>query len=57
MKLTQTNDIGDLLQAINSCEIRKLTKKVLNQVLDGNADLLTGIKVAQLSLKHRQDKT
>lgn len=28
-----------------------------NFLKDGHSDLLTGIKVAQLSLKHRQDKT
>ena len=44
MRLTQTNNIGDLINAINSCQI------------NGDGDVLTAIKVAQLSLKHRKNK-
>jgi len=44
MKITQTNDEGLLLSAINNIEIK------------GEADIVTAIKVAQLSLKHRQNK-
>jgi len=45
MRLTQTNDGDELANAINNIQI------------NGNADLLTGIKIAQLSLKHRKNKS
>ncbi len=45
VKITQTNDIGDLLNSINSVQIK------------GEADFFTSVKVAQLSLKHRQNKS
>ena len=41
MRLTQTNEIGDLINSINNIQI------------NGNADVMTAIKVAQLALKHR----
>ena len=34
MRLTQTNDVGDLINSINSCQV------------NGDADVLTAIKVA-----------
>ena len=43
--LTQTNDTGRLLQTITKLPI------------DGYIDLSISVKIAQLSLKHRQDKT
>jgi len=49
-------EIGDLLNAINSIEISKFIFKI-NQILEGEADLITALKVAQLSLKHRQNKS
>lgn len=44
LKLTQTNEIGDLINSINNIQI------------SGDADIITSIKVAQLALKHRQNK-
>mmetsp|Transcript_1536 Transcript_1536/g.1042 ORF Transcript_1536/g.1042 Transcript_1536/m.1042 type:complete len:111 (-) Transcript_1536:599-931(-) len=44
IKLTQSMDEGLLLNAINSIDIK------------GEADIITAIKVSQLSLKHRQNK-
>ncbi len=44
IKITQTNDIEDIQNAIHSINI------------NGDADIFTSIKVAQLSLKHRQNK-
>lgn len=41
LRLTQTNEIGDLINSINNIHI------------NGEADILTAVKVAQLSLKHR----
>ena len=45
MRITQTNDGDELANAINNIQI------------NGNADLLTSIKIAQLSLKHRKNKS
>ena len=45
LRLTQTNEIGDLINSINNIHI------------NGGADILTAVKVAQLSLKHRQNKS
>ena len=45
MRLTQTNDGDELSNAINNIQI------------NGDADLLTSIKIAQLSLKHRKNKS
>ena len=45
MRITQTNEIGDLINAINNIQI------------NGHSNLLTAIKIAQLSLKHRQNKS
>ena len=42
--LTQTNDIGRLLAVVQEIKI------------DGENDLPTGLQIAQLSLKHRQNK-
>lgn len=44
VKLTSTNEIGDLINSINNIQIQ------------GDSDILTSIKVAQLALKHRQNK-
>jgi hypothetical protein len=41
IKLTQTNDIGLLLNSIGQVDI------------NGEADFFNAIKIAQLSLKHR----
>ena len=60
IKLTQTNDIGMLLNAINHIEISKRSKwwaDLTNFNLDGQADFFNAIKVSQLSLKHRQNKS
>lgn len=43
--LTQTTDIGRMLAVVQSIKINNMS------------DLLTAIKVAQLSLKHRQNKS
>jgi len=45
MRLTQTNDVDELANSINNINIC------------GDADLLTAIKIAQLSLKHRKNKS
>jgi len=45
IRLTQTNEIGDLINSLNNIQIM------------GDADCLTSIKIGQLSLKHRKDKT
>jgi 26S proteasome regulatory subunit N10 len=45
MRLTQTNEIGDLINSINNIQI------------NGNADVMTAVKVAQLALKHRMNKS
>ena len=45
MRLTQTSDVDELANAINNVSI------------NGDADLLTAIKIAQLSLKHRKNKS
>lgn len=42
--MTQTNEVGDLINSINNIEIL------------GKSDVLKAIKVAQLSLKHRMNK-
>jgi len=53
---TQTNDPDELSQAINNAKISN--KFRINQFfVDGVADFITGLKVAMLSLKHRQDKS
>ena len=57
IKVTQTNDIGVLLNVISQIDISKRLCVVVNQILDGEADFLNAIKVAQLSLKHRQNKS
>ncbi len=63
MKLTQTNDISSLLDAVATCQIGKyrvfFSERWVNQLLfvAGEADFMTAIKVAQLSLKHRQNKS
>lgn len=61
IKLTQTNDISLLLNSIATCEIRKPQKSMrsfVNQkLLDGEADFFNAVKVSQLSLKHRQNKS
>jgi len=44
VRLTQTNDIGQILSAVADIEI------------NGKANFFTAIKVAQLSLKHRMNK-
>lgn len=46
LRLTQTNEIGDLINSINNI-----------QIAGDSSDVLTAIKVAQLSLKHRQNKS
>jgi 26S proteasome regulatory subunit N10 len=56
MKLTQTNDISLLLNAIGTCDISRLFK-ILTKNLDGEADFFNAVKIAQLSLKHRQNKS
>ena len=43
--MTQTNEVGDVINSINNIQI------------NGQADVMTGIKVAQLSLKHRMNKS
>ena len=45
MRITQTNEVGDLINVINNIQIW------------GEADVLTAVKVAQLSLKHRKNKS
>jgi len=45
VRVTQTNDIGKLISAINTVEI------------NGMANFVTGVKIAQLSLKHRMNKS
>ena len=45
LRLTQTNEIGDLINSINNIQIV------------GEADVITAVKVAQLALKHRQNKS
>jgi len=45
MRITQTNEVGDLINVINNIQI------------NGESDVLTAIKVAQLSLKHRKNKS
>ena len=45
IRLTQSNEIGDLINSINNIQI------------NGNADVITAVKIAQLSLKHRQNKS
>ena len=45
MRLTQTNDSDELANAIN------------NITINGDAHMLTAIKIAQLSLKHRKNKS
>jgi len=56
VRLTQTNDISLLLNSVASCEIRK--RPLTNFLsVDGQADFFNAIKVAQLSLKHRQNKS
>ena len=45
MRLTQTNDYGELMNAMSNIKI------------SGDADILTSVKIAQLSLKHRQNKS
>jgi 26S proteasome regulatory subunit N10 len=45
MRLTQTNECGELFNCI------------MNIPINGDADMLTAIKIAQLSLKHRQNKS
>lgn len=45
MRLTQTNDIGQILNSIGQIEI------------NGDANLFTALKVAQLALKHRLNKS
>ena len=42
--MTQTNDIGQIVNSIGQIDI------------NGYAHFFTSIKVAQLSLKHRQNK-
>lgn len=44
LHLTQTNEIGDLINCIGNIEI------------NGSSDVLKAVKIAQLSLKHRQNK-
>ena len=44
LHLTQTNEIGDLINCIGNINI------------NGNSDCLKAIKIAQLSLKHRMNK-
>jgi 26S proteasome regulatory subunit N10 len=44
LRLTQTNNISDLINSITNVQI------------NGEADVITAVKVAQLSLKHRQNK-
>jgi 26S proteasome regulatory subunit N10 len=45
MRITQTNDSDELANAIN------------NITINGDAHMLTAIKIAQLSLKHRKNKS
>jgi len=45
VKLTQCNDIGTILNSIADLEI------------NGDAQLLNSLKIAQLSLKHRMNKS
>ena len=44
LHLTQTNEIGDLINCIGNIQI------------NGSSDVLKAVKIAQLSLKHRQNK-
>ena len=43
--MTQTNEIGDLINSINNIQI------------NGESDVINAVKVAQLSLKHRMNKS
>jgi len=56
MKLTQTNDIGTLMDTIANIDISKLINQILTILSDGYAQLFSAVKVAQLSLKHRMNK-
>lgn len=57
VKLTQSNDIGAILNSIADIEISKNRINQIFTYLDGDAFLFNAIKVAQLSLKHRMNKS
>lgn len=54
-----TTEIRKLLSRLHYCEIFPLTKFCLASLifLDGEADFFNAVKIAQLSLKHRQNKS
>ena len=58
--MTQTNEIGDLINAIGNVQISKYAQanpfSYHHLFIDGESDCLKAIKIAQLSLKHRQNK-
>ena len=52
--ITQTNDVSELISVMDKINISKFIRRT--KFLDGHSDVIKTIKVAQLSLKNRQNK-